>query len=66
MLLIFPAQCAINRQEYFADRLEKAMKGIGTDEGSLIRVIVSRSEVRESLVFINQHYLMGNQVCLVL
>lgn len=39
------AQCAINRQEYFAEKLEKAMKGLGTDEGSLTRVIVSRSEI---------------------
>lgn len=38
-------QCARNPCEYFADRLWKSMKGAGTDDSLLIRVIVSRSEL---------------------
>ena len=39
-------QCARNPAEYFADRLWKSMKGAGTDDSTLIRCVVSRSEVR--------------------
>uniref|UniRef100_A0A8C9Y7I8 Annexin n=2 Tax=Sander lucioperca TaxID=283035 RepID=A0A8C9Y7I8_SANLU len=44
------AFCAIvrsvkNQPSYFADRLYKAMKGLGTDDRALIRIMVSRSEV---------------------
>ena len=37
--------CSRNPAEYFADRLWKSMKGAGTDDATLIRCVVSRSEV---------------------
>ena len=43
---------ARNPCEYFADRLQRAMKGVGTDESDLTRVIVSRSEVSIVVTFL--------------
>ena len=37
--------CIKDRPTYFAERLYKSMKGAGTDDQTLIRVIVARSEV---------------------
>ncbi|XP_007941602.1 annexin A13 [Orycteropus afer afer] len=38
-------KCARDREGYFAECLYKSMKGAGTDEETLIRVIVTRAEV---------------------
>ena len=38
-------KCAENRHRYFAELLENAMKGWGTNDNTLIRIIVSRCEL---------------------
>lgn len=37
---------ARNTPEYFAHQLYTSMKGVGTNDSTLIRIVVSRSEVR--------------------
>ena len=37
--------CVRSRAAYFAERLYQSMKGAGTDDATLIRVVISRSEV---------------------
>ena len=34
-----------DRHAYFAEKLYKSMKGLGTDDQALIRIMVSRAEV---------------------
>ncbi|KEH26757.1 annexin D5 [Medicago truncatula] len=43
--LVTIIQCATNPAKYFAKVLYKAMKGLGTNDHTLIRVIVTRTEI---------------------
>ena len=47
-----------NRPMYFAERIVKAMKGSGTDDKTLIRVIISRAEVRR--LFYSEKFIAYN------
>ncbi|KAK2439672.1 hypothetical protein P8452_35106 [Trifolium repens] len=53
--LLTIVQCAESPAKYFAKVLRKAMKGLGTDDTKLLRVIVTRSEI--DLHYIKAEYL---------
>ncbi|XP_058264339.1 annexin A6 isoform X1 [Hemibagrus wyckioides] len=44
-LMLAIVQCVRSRPMFFAKRLYKSMKGLGTDDNTLIRIMVSRSEI---------------------
>ncbi|KAK2911862.1 hypothetical protein QQF64_027727 [Cirrhinus molitorella] len=44
-LLVVIVKCAMSTPAYFAEKLYKSMKGVGTDETTLTRVMVSRGEI---------------------
>ncbi|XP_039050553.1 annexin D5-like [Hibiscus syriacus] len=48
-------RCSENPAKYFAKVLRKAMKGLGTDDTTLIRVIVTRTEI--DMQYIKSEYL---------
>ncbi|KAL3502122.1 hypothetical protein ACH5RR_036571 [Cinchona calisaya] len=52
--LVTILQCAVNPAKYFAKVLRKAMKGLGTSDKTLIRVIVTRAEI--DMQYIKEEY----------
>ncbi|XP_066446807.1 annexin A6 isoform X2 [Eleutherodactylus coqui] len=44
-LMLAVVKCIRSTRNYFANRLYKAMKGMGTADNTLIRIMVSRSEI---------------------
>ncbi|XP_063167646.1 annexin A4 [Candoia aspera] len=43
--LLAIVKCMRNKTAYFAERLYRSMKGLGTDDDTLIRVMISRCEI---------------------
>ncbi|KAI3379005.1 hypothetical protein SNEBB_008824 [Seison nebaliae] len=54
--------CIRNRPKFFAKQLMKAMKGAGTDERTISRILLSRSEVDLQLIKKEFHKLTGNSL----
>ena len=44
-VIVVLVRCVHSRPMYFAEKLYKSMKGAGTDDTTLIRIVVSRCEV---------------------
>ncbi|XP_018651723.1 putative annexin [Schistosoma mansoni] len=57
--LLSIVRCIQNKPRYFAAKLLKAMKGAGTDDRTLIRIIVSRCEVDMGQIKKEFHSLKG-------
>ena len=63
MFLVFAAQAVRDPIEFYARRLRSAMKGIGTSDTQLIRIIVSRSEARYAALW--RHVAMSRKSIII-
>ncbi|CAH8549748.1 unnamed protein product [Heterobilharzia americana] len=55
-------RCTVNTPLFFAEKLKRSMKGIGTDDRTLIRIIVSRCQVDMGLIKREFHTLTGKSL----
>ena len=55
-------QCAENPGKFFAKVLQKAMKGMGTDDTTLTRVIVTRAEIDMQYIKAEYHKKFGKSL----
>ncbi|CAH8858632.1 unnamed protein product [Trichobilharzia szidati] len=60
--LLAIVSCVQNRPLFFAEKLKYAMKGAGTDDRTLIRIIVSRCEVDMTAIKHEFHNLTGKSL----
>ncbi|KAJ6634558.1 hypothetical protein lerEdw1_013962, partial [Lerista edwardsae] len=62
-LLLAIVKCATNTPAFFAERLHKSLKGAGTDEFTLNRILVSRSEIDLWDIQAEYQKLYGHSLC---
>ena len=56
-------KCATNKPMFFAEKLHQAMKGVGTRHKTLIRIMVSRSEIDMNDIKACYQKLYGISLC---
>ncbi|CAH8549701.1 unnamed protein product [Heterobilharzia americana] len=57
--LLSAVRCIENKPKYFAEKLKSSMKGAGTDDSTLIRIVVSRSAIDMGRIKTEFHAITG-------